>query len=59
MAEMQVSMRLTLENLASTPLAAFAGQLKRLEPVIASLYAKFAMFGGSAKVMGGGDKVNQ
>ncbi len=54
MSEMQVSMRLTLENLASTPLAAFADQLKRLEPVIASLNAKFATFGRSAKVMGDG-----
>jgi hypothetical protein len=54
MSEMQVSMRLTLENLASTPLATFADQLKRLEPVIASLNAKFATFGRSAKVMGDG-----
>ena len=37
MSEMQVSMRLTLANLASGPLGEFADQLKSLEPVAQSL----------------------
>ncbi|MDE2254182.1 MAG: hypothetical protein KGL42_07965 [Betaproteobacteria bacterium] len=37
MSEMQVSMRLSLQNLASGPLGEFADQLKALEPVAQSL----------------------
>lgn len=52
MAEMNVSMRLTLENLASGPLAAFIDQVKSLEPALAALNGKFATFSRSAKSLG-------
>ncbi len=52
MSEMQVSMRLSLQNLASGPLGEFADQIKALEPVIASLNAKFATFGRSLRAVG-------
>ena len=51
MSEMQVSMRLSLQNLASGPLAEFADQIKGIEPIIASLNAKFATFGRSLRGM--------
>ena len=52
MSEMQVAMRLSLQNLASGPLGEFADQIKALEPVIASLNAKFATFGRSLRAVG-------
>ncbi len=54
MADMQVAMRLTLENLASGPLGAFADQLKALEPLVASLNTRFATLGKAAKGLGDG-----
>ena len=45
MADMQVAMRLTLENLASGPLGTFADQLKAMEPAVQALNARLSVFG--------------
>ncbi len=42
MSEMNVSMRLVLQDLASGPLRAFADQIKALEPAVAALNSKFS-----------------
>ncbi|MHB0992681.1 MAG: hypothetical protein ACYC0M_15590 [Burkholderiales bacterium] len=54
MAEMQVAMRLSLDDLASQPLSAFVDKLKALGPIVSGLSDKLAVLGKSAQTIGDG-----